>query len=80
VSFETVNKNAELNHFSLKRRVAMEGTATGSDLFQWIQARTMHDALHKSAARTDPYPNGCDTSSTAGLKMNARISNAAVVL
>ena len=50
------------------------------DLFQVTQAKAMHKALHAAASEANPYPNGRDRNSTAGLKMKATASKATVVV
>jgi len=47
---------------------------------QLTQAYATHNALQASASETDTYPNGRDTISTAGMKMKATISKAAVTV
>jgi hypothetical protein len=49
-------------------------------LFQLIQAKATHNALHASARETATYPDEPVTLRAAGLKMSAPTSNATVIV
>lgn len=58
----------------------MEGIVSTEYLFQLTQAIATHNALHVSATEKDTYPNGGETSRTAGLKIKATISRVTILV
>jgi hypothetical protein len=58
----------------------MEGIVSWEYFLQLNQAKARHNALQPSASEREAYPNGRETIKTAGLKMNATISKATVVV
>jgi hypothetical protein len=63
--------------FDLAYDISGEGMFSSEYVFQATQATTRH-AAPEASADTDTNPNGRDTISTAGLKVNARTSKAAL--
>jgi hypothetical protein len=58
----------------------VEATVSSEYLFQLIHARATNIALQASASKRETYPNGRESIKTAGLKMKAPISKAAVMV
>jgi hypothetical protein len=58
----------------------IEGMETRDDFFQLAQANATQEMLTAIASVRATYPNGRETTNTAGLKMNATLSKAAVLV
>ena len=73
-------RRAETGHLLFRRRTAIEGTESCEDFLQLVRASPMQTALQRIAAKREMLLMGCETIRTAGMKMRARTSNAAVAV
>lgn len=77
---KSLHEHANADHFAFASGTVIEGMESCEDFFQLTQAKVTHSALHAIASERDKYPKGRETTNTAGMKMKATASRAAVVV